>query len=57
MRISNSYIYFTRSKFDNNFNSYLLSDMKRRIENEDAKAIFDNLIYSKSKVCQTRKEF
>jgi hypothetical protein len=34
----------------NEFNSYLFGDMKRRIENVDAKSIFDNMIYSKSKV-------
>ncbi|CAF1046644.1 unnamed protein product [Rotaria sp. Silwood1] len=41
------------SKFENDFNSYLFADMKRRVENEDTKSIFDNIIYSKSKVATT----
>jgi hypothetical protein len=40
-----------RSKFENDFDSYLFGDMKRRVENEDAKSVFDNIIYTKSKVC------
>jgi hypothetical protein len=39
-----------RSKFENDFHSYLFGDMKRRIENTDAKSVFENIIYSKSKV-------
>jgi hypothetical protein len=38
------------SKFENDFNSYLFGDMKRRTENADAKSIFDNMVYSKAKV-------
>ncbi|CAF3755868.1 unnamed protein product [Adineta steineri] len=41
------------SKSENDFNSYLFADMKRRVENIDAKSIFDNIIYSKSKVATT----
>ncbi|UJR13811.1 hypothetical protein I4U23_000822 [Adineta vaga] len=37
-------------KFENDFNSYFFADMKRRVENLDAKSIFDNIVYSKSKV-------
>ncbi|CAF3590592.1 unnamed protein product [Rotaria socialis] len=38
------------SKFENDFNSYLFADMKRRVGNADAESVFDNIIYSKSKV-------
>ncbi|CAF1342799.1 unnamed protein product [Rotaria sordida] len=41
------------SKYENDFNSYLFADMKRRITNEDTKSVFDNIIYSKSKVATT----
>ncbi len=44
------FIFFIRSKFENDFNSYLFGDMKRRVENADGKPVFDNIIYSKPKV-------
>ncbi|CAF0775275.1 unnamed protein product [Adineta ricciae] len=37
-------------KFESDYNSYLFADMKRRVENSDIKSIFDNIVYSKSKV-------
>ncbi len=43
-------MFIYRSKFENDFHSYLFGDMKRRVENVDAKLIFENIIYSKSKV-------
>jgi hypothetical protein len=43
-------IFISRSKFENDFNSYLFGDIKRRVENLDAKSVFENIIYSKSKV-------
>ncbi|CAF0755863.1 unnamed protein product [Adineta ricciae] len=37
-------------KFESDYNSYLFADMKRRVENVDIKSIFDNIVYSKSKI-------
>ncbi|CAF4561602.1 unnamed protein product [Rotaria sp. Silwood2] len=42
------------SKFENDFNSYLFADMKRRVENEDTKLVFDNIMYSKSKIINVK---
>ncbi len=44
------FMFISRSKFENDFNSYFFGDMKRRVENGDAKSVFENMIYSKSKV-------